>query len=115
MDSLLVRSLFRQLATSRHSNCLHLQSAAAPQSTSQSQQRRRYVSRRTREKNERGSQWQQRIDAFPKDMSTQLVEYPKVTSRDLRNRRERPKRVKMLARDFVEGQGVHQASRLVTD
>ncbi|ERF70201.1 hypothetical protein EPUS_00389 [Endocarpon pusillum Z07020] len=35
-------------------------------------------------------------------MSKQLREYPKVTSFDLRNRLHRPKRVKMLARDFIE-------------
>ena len=66
-------------------------------------QRRSYGLRRKQDDREGGSRWQQRMDAFPKDMSKQLREYPKLTSFDLRNRLHRPRRVKMLARDFIEG------------
>ena len=49
------------------------------------------------------SDWQQRTDMFPEDMSAEYAEYPMVTAQELRQRRERPRRVKMLMRDFIEG------------
>jgi hypothetical protein len=53
------------------------------------------------DKNE--SHWQQRTDLFPQDMSEEYNKYPMVTADQLRGRRERPRRVKMLTRDFIEG------------
>jgi hypothetical protein len=49
------------------------------------------------------SHWQQRTDMFPMDMSEEYNKYPLVTADQLRGRRERPRRVKMLTRDFIEG------------
>ena len=49
------------------------------------------------------SHWQQRSDLFPLDMSEEYQKYPMVTADQLRGRRERPRRVKMLTRDFIEG------------
>ena len=49
------------------------------------------------------SDWQMRTDIFPPDKLRDYERYPMVTSGMLRSRRERPKRVKMLARDFIEG------------
>lgn len=43
-----------------------------------------------------------RTDLFPPDKLREYERYPMVTSDMLRSRRERPKRVKMLARDFIE-------------
>lgn len=43
-----------------------------------------------------------RTDIFPPDKLRDYERYPMVTSDMLRSRRERPKRVKMLARDFIE-------------
>ena len=103
MDSLLVTHIFRQLLTTPSRHCLRLQSCAASRITLNPQQRRRHVVRSKRDDKDGGSKWQQRIDAFPKDMSRQLREYPKVTTFDLRSRLHRPRRVKMLARDFIEG------------
>ena len=47
--------------------------------------------------------WQQRTDLFPQNRSAEYDKYPMVTADMLRSRRERPKRVKMLMRDFIEG------------
>jgi hypothetical protein len=49
------------------------------------------------------SNWQQRTDGFPPNMSEEYGKYPMVTAKDLRGRKERPRRVKMLTRDFIEG------------
>ncbi|CAK7208302.1 hypothetical protein SBRCBS47491_000046 [Sporothrix bragantina] len=48
------------------------------------------------------SDWQQRTDMYPEDMSAEYAEYSMVTALELRQRRERPRRVKMLMRDFIE-------------
>ena len=53
------------------------------------------------------SDWQMRTDIFPPDKQRDYEKYPMVTSDVLRSRTERPKRVKMLARDFIEGTVVH--------
>ncbi|MCJ1435872.1 hypothetical protein MMC27_005248 [Xylographa pallens] len=50
----------------------------------------------------RESNWQQRTDLFPQDKSKDFERYPMVTADMLRSRKERPKRVKMLTRDFIE-------------
>lgn len=49
------------------------------------------------------SNWQQRSDVFQQDMSEEFQRYPMVTAMDLRGRKERPRRVKMFMRDFIEG------------
>ena len=52
---------------------------------------------------EHESNWQQRTDIFQQDMSEEFKKFPMVTAMDLRQRQERPRRVKMLMRDFIEG------------
>jgi hypothetical protein len=47
--------------------------------------------------------WQQRTDMFPMDMAEEYEKFPMVTADQLRSRRERPRRVKMFTRDFIEG------------
>ena len=44
-----------------------------------------------------------RMEGFPPDKMRDYERYPMVTAGMLRGRKERPKRVKMLARDFIEG------------
>ncbi|KAI9687297.1 MAG: hypothetical protein M1822_002340 [Bathelium mastoideum] len=46
--------------------------------------------------------WQPRNDVLPEDKTSEFKRYPTVTSDMLRNRRERPRKVKMLMRDFIE-------------
>ena len=102
MDTPVFNYIFRQLyAPSRR--CLRSRSFPPLKKPSREQQCRTYALRRSQDDGQGGSRWQQRIDAFPKDMSKQLREYPKLTASDLRHRTQRPRRVRMLARDFIEG------------
>lgn len=48
------------------------------------------------------SRWQQRLDHFPTNKGDEYKKYPLVTADALRGRKERPRRVKMLMRDFIE-------------
>ena len=49
------------------------------------------------------SDWQQRTDVLPPDKLQEYKKAPLVTANALRNRRERPRGVKMLTREFIEG------------
>lgn len=52
---------------------------------------------------EKESRWVQRSDLSPNDMMKEYKTYPTVTADHLRSRKERPRRVKMLTRDFIDG------------
>lgn len=75
----------------------------------QRQQQRRTMATRGTERGPRPSRrdneanWQQRTELFSLDMSEEYRSYPMVTANDLRTRRDRPRKVKMLMRDFIEG------------
>ena len=49
------------------------------------------------------SHWQQRTEFLPPNKIEEYRRYPLVDANALRSRRERPRRVKMLIRDFIEG------------
>ena len=49
------------------------------------------------------SHWQQRTDIFPQNKAEEFDRFPMITADALRSRKERPKRVKMLTRDFIDG------------
>ncbi|KAF3057078.1 NADH dehydrogenase [ubiquinone] complex I, assembly factor 7 like protein [Daldinia childiae] len=114
MDSPIVAQLFRQLF--RHPACPFRRNLAALSSClhhgrriqrCEHQQRRHMASRSTvrgakKGLSEKESHWQQRTELFPEDMSEEYKTYPTVTANDLRSRRERPRKVKMLMRDFIE-------------
>jgi hypothetical protein len=51
----------------------------------------------------RESRWTPRKHAFPHERTEEFDRYPLVTAEMLKNRRERPKRVKMVLREFIEG------------
>ncbi|KAJ8066262.1 hypothetical protein OCU04_005344 [Sclerotinia nivalis] len=108
MDSPIVAQLFRQLF--RHKNCRVLRSHSSLSSRAwnghgtqlrclSSTSRR---GRGVKETSKNESHWQQRTDLFPVDMMEEFNKYPMVTADQLRGRRERPRRVKMLTRDFIE-------------
>ncbi|KAF3051945.1 hypothetical protein E8E11_007394 [Didymella keratinophila] len=103
MDSPLVTQLFRQLFSHRAAQCLArgtrpaLTSARAPQL-----QRRGKATRLGEGETSRESRWTPRRNAFPQERTEEFERYPMVTSDMLRSRRERPRRVRMLMRDFIE-------------
>ncbi|KAH8158288.1 hypothetical protein CIB48_g9957 [Xylaria polymorpha] len=120
MDSPIVTQLFRQLF--RHPACQsrrnlatfagslqHGRRAHHQQQEQRRQQRRTMATRDTvrgakpKTRNERDdANWQQRTEMFSVDMSEEYRKYPTVTANDLRSRADRPKKVKMLMRDFIE-------------
>ena len=105
MDTLLASQIFRRLFLKPARNCLRKQQGRHAWTTLPLTACRAYAtSRRRPDDPDGGSRWQQRIDAFPRDMSKQLKEYPKMTAPELRHRTNRPTRVKMLTREFIEGQ-----------
>ncbi|EEH46448.1 uncharacterized protein PADG_02546 [Paracoccidioides brasiliensis Pb18] len=109
MDSPVVAHIFRQLF--RHKGCrirhahVCMRSSNPIQARSRThQQCRSYATKPTLKRRtlEDPTFWKHRTDDFPRDMSKELQEYPMVTSTDLQSRHHRPRRVKMLARDFIE-------------
>jgi hypothetical protein len=110
MDSPVVTQLFRQLF--RHRSCqrvrshstvpFRIQHARRGQRCIAAIGRRALSDERDQRKDE--SRWQMRSDLLPPDMSDEFSKYPMITADQLRGRKERPKRVKMLTRDFIEGQ-----------
>ena len=60
-------------------------------------------------------EWQPRSSKASQDMSEEFKRYPLVTADMLSRKRERPKRVKMLVRDFIDSwhtlHGSHTAHR----
>jgi hypothetical protein len=102
MDSPIIARLFKQLFS--HQRCQALRSQTTLSSHVQDARRiqRRCVSTGS-EKRRSDANWQQRTDILPFDMKEEFDTYPMLTANQLRTRKERPKRVKMLTRDFIEG------------
>lgn len=115
MDSQLVNQLFKQLFR-HHPACQsqkHLRQLATAtahnghrvQQHHSRQQRRPYSSQRRGASSPVGdeSQWQQRTKILNQDMTEEYKRAPMVTAAELWGRKQRPRRVKMLLRDFIEG------------
>lgn len=96
MDSPAVNRLFRRLASHRFCH----DGQHVPKTLASAQWRCQSSTRRPRTTNE--SSWQQRTDHFPIDKAEEFKRFPSVTADALRGRRDRPRRVKMLMRDFIE-------------
>ena len=97
MDSPVLLGIFRRLFSHEVCSNHQYQSLAAP--SLRSQQVRNFATKAPA----RGVVWQKRADLFSNDKSEELKRYPMVTADALRGRKERPRRVKMLTRDFIEG------------
>ncbi|RMZ74842.1 hypothetical protein DV737_g5681, partial [Chaetothyriales sp. CBS 132003] len=109
MDSPVVGHVFRQLFATPARRCLHAYSRTRPDAVGRRRghharpaQRRSYAIRHREDDGHGRSNWQQRLDAFPRDISQDVKEAPRVTSEELRHRVNRPRRVKMYTRDFIE-------------
>ncbi|KAL2675188.1 hypothetical protein Neosp_011369 [[Neocosmospora] mangrovei] len=111
MDSPIVAQLFRQLFRHRPRGCKgnlpRLTNGIRPgPGRAAVHQSRMYVagrpsSDRGMKKNE--SRWQQRTHILPQDRSAEFAEYPYISLAELKQRKERPRKVKMLLRDFIDG------------
>ncbi|KAL2056135.1 hypothetical protein ABVK25_003778 [Lepraria finkii] len=103
MDSPLIAQVFRHLLSHQTCSRLRFHPPLSRRIPPNAPGRRYYRSSNEDEVEDRStSNWQQRTDIFPPDKLREYERYPMVTSDILRSRRERPKRVKMLARDFIE-------------
>ena len=82
--------------------------AGAPPHHSLSRRPPSYRSYATRASRDRGmksneSRWQQRTHIMPEDRREEFAQYPYMSIQDLKRRTERPRKVKMLLRDFIDG------------
>ena len=107
MESELLTRVFRRLLS--HNVCSKLRyQAPGRRATLNAPQRRWYVSPKDDNTIDefdarRESDWQQRSTIFTPDKMKEYDKYPTVSFDQLKTRHKRPKRVKMLTRDFIDG------------
>jgi hypothetical protein len=120
MDSPVVARLFRQLFQHRARGCTqnlgpssHGSSighgAADRHNRGVAHRQSRGYATRNRASRDRGmksneSRWQQRTTLLPEDRTAEFEQYPSLTMEDLKQRKTRPIRAKMLLRDFIDGE-----------
>lgn len=109
MDSQLVAHIFRQLFRHRAPGCLqNVRQQSLSNGKGPAVRQTRSYAVRARASKDRGmktneSRWQQRSTFLPADRSAEFALYPQLTMDDLKLRSERPRRAKMLMRDFIDG------------
>lgn len=112
MDSPAVTQIFRQLFSQCASQCLARgarPALAQAARTPQTQHRGKATKAAPRAprlgegETKRESRWQPRHTVSFNERDDEYKRYPMVTADELRVRRERPRRVRMLLRDFIEG------------
>ncbi|KAL6793847.1 DUF185 domain-containing protein [Trichoderma camerunense] len=105
MDSPIVAHLFRQLFRHRPRGCQGLRNGLRSGLASRQRQPSRSIG--TRPSIDRGmktneSRWQQRTHILPEDRREEFAQYPYISLQELKKRTERPRKVKMLLRDFID-------------
>ena len=108
MNSPSVNQVFRRLFSHETCSKIRYQNQFGPHGSKRLLRPSRYVStaKSLDDDSTRESNWQQRTDLFPQDKSKDFERYSMVTADMLRSRNERPRRVKMLTRDFIEGKSL---------
>lgn len=96
-----MNQLFKQLFTHRPCSACS-RHAHTPRRLYSSIKSRRALQGRNKETSTIESNWQQRSHVFQQDKVEEFKKYPLVTSDGLRGRNERPRRARMLMRDFIE-------------
>lgn len=108
----MVTQLFRQLFRHAHPRChVHRNRASLATALHRGRQLRALSStspspadspRGAVSPADKEKQWQHRSTLFPADKTEEAERYPMVTAKELRRYTQRPRRVKMLMRDFIE-------------
>ncbi|KAF1355027.1 S-adenosyl-L-methionine-dependent methyltransferase [Delphinella strobiligena] len=102
MDSALISQLFKRLFIHRPCSACSRHSYSNRRSYSSIPTRRSQLHGRKQPQSSIESDWQQRNDNFPPDKADEFQRFPHVTSDLLRAKKERPRRSRMLMRDFIE-------------
>ena len=109
MDSLIVAQLFKQLFRHRppgcHARLAQLRNGLPAVAARPHEQRSSYATRPSRDRGMKSneSRWQQRTHLMPEDRQEEFAQYPYISLEELKRRKERPRKVKMLLRDFIDG------------
>ena len=103
MESAFASRLFKQLFSHRPCSACSRHASASTTRLYSSVPTRRARARDAKETSSIESNWQQRSDYFAPEKAEEFKKYPLVTADGLRGRLERPKRARMLMRDFIEG------------
>lgn len=109
MDSPAVTQLFRQLLCRPHPACLARRSLPSFATALHHGRPLRTVralssGRGAISPSEKERAWQRRTGVLSEAKADEAARYPLLTARELRGHKERPRRVKMLMRDFIEGE-----------
>ena len=117
MDSSLINRIFRRLLS--HETCSKVRHATSIPPRHQLVAHTSYrtflgvtkpVKGRYSNKEREKAIWRQRVELEQDDKREEFKESPLVTADQLRGNKKRPRRVKMLLRDFIEGQAPIQSS-----